>query len=337
MDPNRPLTMKEAALRAAEAAKPPFDPKADKRHIIASAIRLAGEATGQSEQAAESADEFQQGSPMLDEAGQQEMLGRPEQQPQTSTDSLPSGNVPIAGDFSSSDAIVSDQADAGQSAFMPPPIGADGNDSAPADSPSWSSDASAQSAGSALQPAFPEHATSFDVSAPPNTVLDNIRARVSAGIASFEGSQVSPSTFGTFHASSVDSTPPPVISDMVYRKDQMDSDHISQLPWPADERGKLKIQLMSAHDAPPQASEPSDGEAPVSYRSFAETAAASNGDRPPVEKHWLEFESNPVDVKKDAVIAFMAMEPALLKAFDKFVEQDRHDTFLREATRRACL
>ena len=77
MDPNRPLTMKEAALRAANAAKPPFDPEADKRQIIASAIRLAGEATGQSEQAVESEDKIQQDSPTLDLAGQQGMLGDP--------------------------------------------------------------------------------------------------------------------------------------------------------------------------------------------------------------------------------------------------------------------
>ncbi|MBI3838897.1 MAG: hypothetical protein HY288_13320, partial [Planctomycetia bacterium] len=50
MEPNPPRTAKEAALQDAQADKLPFNPEGDKRHVIASAIRLAGEATGQSEQ-----------------------------------------------------------------------------------------------------------------------------------------------------------------------------------------------------------------------------------------------------------------------------------------------
>ena len=42
MEPDRPQTAREAALLGARADKLPHDPAAVKKHVIASAIRLAG-------------------------------------------------------------------------------------------------------------------------------------------------------------------------------------------------------------------------------------------------------------------------------------------------------
>jgi hypothetical protein len=63
MDPNRPMTAEEAALEAVRLQKPPHDPEADKRQIIAAELRLAGERTGQTEPANEAAEAVQRGEP----------------------------------------------------------------------------------------------------------------------------------------------------------------------------------------------------------------------------------------------------------------------------------
>jgi len=77
-EPNPPRTAKEAALLGAQADKPPFNREADRRHVIASVIRRAGELTGQIDEAA---DEVQLGEAISGTPGDQQTLGNLDEGP----------------------------------------------------------------------------------------------------------------------------------------------------------------------------------------------------------------------------------------------------------------
>jgi hypothetical protein len=81
MDPKRPMTAQEAALEAARLRNPPLAPEPDNREIIADAARLAGEASGQSEQAGEAAEAIQHDEPTdaSDDGSASAMPGGPDE------------------------------------------------------------------------------------------------------------------------------------------------------------------------------------------------------------------------------------------------------------------
>jgi hypothetical protein len=91
MEPDRPLTAKEAVLRDVQADKLPFNREAERRFMIASTIRRISELTGQSEQATDDDGQAEDGSESTSGT-----LNQP-------TDS------PYAGDLSLAQMIIADQ------------------------------------------------------------------------------------------------------------------------------------------------------------------------------------------------------------------------------------
>ncbi|MBI3838645.1 MAG: hypothetical protein HY288_12025 [Planctomycetia bacterium] len=294
MEPKPPRTAKEAALQDAQADKLPFNPEGDKRHVIASAIRLAGEATGQSEQAAEAADEIRRGEATPDTAGHQETLDNLDKVP------VDSGSQR---DLSLADMILVDQA--ASHGFPTPP------------------------AMPAEEETSPPLGSSFDALQSPSWMAATFSTQVDTS-----PPQSSFPALAQFN----DATTPPNVSDLVGRYDTTDPGYITQFPYdPADEPPGPKIQLLSSGASAAGASRTGESRAPITYLPFGESAAASNAISGPAEKLRVEVESSIANAQKNSVLAYLAMEPAILKAIDRAGEQDRRDAFLREASRRACL
>jgi hypothetical protein len=331
MQPDRPLTAREAALQDAKADKLPLNPEADKRHVIASAMRRIGELTGHSEQGAQAGDEFQAIPITPGDAGQQGMLGGPAQQPQTAPDWAALSNAPAAGDLSLADMIIADQA-ASRGFALPPAMSAEDGTPSPLgpsfdalQSTSWMAAAfDTQADTSPPESAFPPLAQFIDATTSPSIAPDLAPFNMPFGTPGesplIDNSQFDASARGIFNTPSLDPTSSPSANDLVYHYDAADPGSIVQPPY-------------NPADAAPE----DESRAPITYLPFGESAAASHAPSGPVEKLRVEIELSIANVQKNSVLAYLAMEPAILKAIDQAGEQDRHDAFMRESSRRACL
>jgi hypothetical protein len=317
MEPNPPLTAKEAALQGALADKPPFNREADRRHVIASTIRRAAEVTGQIEAAAAAADEIQDG-------------------PTTSDGSATS-------DLSLADLIVADQA--ASRGFAAPPVTPDGDgplldlDSSldALQTRSWIAGAFDAPIDGSPQSGFSALAGFLDASLSPNLGPSHASIATPDGVPSFKDSNFDVAPPGPFNVQPPDSESPPDLNDYLPLYDMTKPASIELLPYiPADEPGP-RFELLTSPVPFTNSSPTPEETAPITYLPFAGNAAAPNGGSASHEKLQVEVTSSFADVKKDATIALLGLEPALLKAIDRAGEQDRRDAFAREASRRACM
>ncbi|HEV3136464.1 MAG TPA: hypothetical protein VGZ26_01145, partial [Pirellulales bacterium] len=74
MDFKPPQNARDVAIEVGQSQKPPQNRAADRRHVIASLIRLAGEFTGQSDLSTDAADGIQPGGAALGESAPGEMF-----------------------------------------------------------------------------------------------------------------------------------------------------------------------------------------------------------------------------------------------------------------------
>jgi hypothetical protein len=335
MEPNPPRTAKEAALQGAKADKPPFNPAAVKRHVIASAIRRAGEFTGQMDEPADVAGDGPSPEPTFDTLGDQQSFGNLGEGP---VDSGPAGDMTLAQIVAADQAALQD--------FAAPPITPDqagppptlGSPMDALQTQSWIAatfDAQVDDFGS--QPTFPEVAGFIDASISPEIASSSPHAVTSSAFPSLESFQFDVSALGHFDAPT-DSAPPHDFSDLFFRYDTTDPPNITQLPDnPADESAGPEIQWSSSGAFSADATSAAEDVAPITYRPFGQPAPAQNAEIAPREKRRFEFESSIAESQRDSVLSFTAMEAAFIKLVEHMGEQDRRDAFALAASRRACL
>jgi hypothetical protein len=338
MDPNPPLTAKQAALLGAKADKPPFNPEADRRHVIASIIRRAGEATGNSQLSAEAA-----GS---DEAAPLEMFDAAnESQTPTTADWPAPVDSSAMGDLSLARIVAADQAASRGFAVPPIPPGESptppplGSSMDALQSRNWITgafDPQADRFGS--QPALPELARFIDASMAPDVAPSSAPTVTPGEFPSLENFQDDASALGDFSAPPMDSMSPPNLSDFFLPYDTTHPGRAVQLPHNlADKPAGEKIQLFSRGAPSADTSPPDESRVPITYVPFAGNAAAPNGVSASRERRQFEVATNFADVNKDVTVALLALKSALLKVIDEAGEQDWIDALHREASRRACL
>ncbi len=343
MERNPPRTAKEAALQGAQADKPPFNREADRRHVIASAIRRAGEFAGQNDQANEAADEIQLDPAMSDEPRAQRIPSGLQTPPPTTTDWSTSIDSPSTDDLSLADIILADQA-ASRGFAMPPATPDDdrlpplGSSFDALQSVSSTLDDSAQNDSFASPPPWAEFAQFVGRSISAIMAPDAAPFEMPVKLPPIPNSQFDASAFEKFAPPSPGAIWPPGFDDLVHRIGPTDPRSIVKLPYNlADEPAGSRIQLLSSGAAPAGASLAGDGYTSITYLPFGQSVPSSNGDSAPREKRRFEFELSIAEVERDSVLTFTAMEPAFIKLVDQMGEQDRHDAFARAASRRACL
>src|SRR5580704_1114220 len=122
MDFKPPQNARDVAIEVGQSQKPPQNRAADRRHVIASVIRLAGEFTGQRELSADAADAIQPGGAALGESAPGEMIDAAnESQLQTTADWAAPVNSGQARDMSLAQIIAADQAASRGFVAQPPP------------------------------------------------------------------------------------------------------------------------------------------------------------------------------------------------------------------------
>jgi hypothetical protein len=334
-EPNPPRTAKEAALQGAKADKPPFNPQADRRHVIASLIRRAGEITGQSDEPADAAGDGPSAEPTFDTVGDQQSFGNLDEGP------VNSGQ---AGDMTLAQIVAADQA-AFQDFSMPPatpdeggPPPALGSSMDALQTRSWSAgafDAEVDTLGS--QPTLPELAGFIDASRSPDTAPSNPLHVTPDAFPSLESFQFNASALENVNSPTPDSAPSDP-SDLFFQHDTAAPGGMNQLSDnPAGDTIGPKIQMLSSGASAADARPTGEDLAPIAYRPFGQPAPAQNAEIAPREKRRFEFESSIAESQRDSVLSFTAMEAAFIKLVEHMGEQDRRDAFALAASRRACL
>jgi hypothetical protein len=331
-EPNPPRTAKEAALLGAQADKPPFNREADRRHVIASVIRRAGEFTGQNDEAT---DEVRPGAATSDTSGHRQTFGNLDEGPVDSS---------RVRDLSLADLVLADQATLQD--FAAPPITPDeagpppplGSSMDALQSRSWmigGFDEQADAFGS--QPAFTEPGGFIDANTSPDIASGSPRISTPDAFPSLESFPFDISALRRINAP-MDSKSPPDLSNLFFQSDTADSGGITPLPDnPADEPPCSAIQWSSSGSSAADALPAGEDRAPITYLPFGQPASASNAADAPDGKLATEVTSNYVDIDKDVAIAMQRFESLMLKALERAGEQDRIDALHREASRRACL
>jgi hypothetical protein len=347
MEKSPPLTAKEAALRGAQADRPLFNPQADKRHVIASAMRLAGEAIGQSEETDGDANQIDDGSALVADAESLGVSGGPDELTQTPANWAASADSPTTRDLSLAEMIGADQAAAQDLSSPMATLDDDGQSASDfsidaLQSSIWTLDDSKKNELFAPSSEFPELAQVIDQVMPPDTSPNSAPFSMPFGIPGefplIQDPRSSAPAIGPFNPSPLAAPSRSNVSDLVYRYDTTDSGGISQLPHnPADEPAGPKVQLLASGADFIAVSPANEVDAPVTYLPFGESASGPNAAGTPVEKLPIGFESTMGDVKRDSVLAFIAMEPAFIKLVERMGEQDRRDALALAASRRACL
>jgi hypothetical protein len=266
------------------------------------------------------------------------MLGRPEQSPQATA--VPSGpvDVPSTGDLSLAELIRADRAAAVPPGFAAPPAESEGNLAESVDSSRWFLDGVTQTDQSASQPLPPELAEFLDR----NPFLVGVRSDSSdeaqVKFPLMQSPEIDSSIFGNLDAPSLDSTSPADARDLLDRYGTDDSGDVVLLSDNlAEALADSPIESLSDQVASTVAPVAEEGDAPITYLPVDQVAPAMNDGDITSEKRRVEIQSSIADAKKNSVIAFLAMEPAILQAIDKAGEPDRRDALARDASRRACL
>jgi hypothetical protein len=351
LEPKSPQTAREAALEGAQADRPPFDRPADQRHLVESAIRLAhanASFAAPGEWASDGVDNPSNELPELDERKKQPML--------VGLDGLPT-RVSLRTD--DADSSVTDNASLGELVRADHTVSRDleFRDITAEDDPVSGVDERVGPARPARMPPSESAAPVVAEDLQPSSEPWDEVLRMQAPDRLTETPQAAPSSgfsLGDVMGDVGPSTdfPPPILKPprpgWAWRDEPYYPMHPSvppdeevsrPLPLSPADRGGAQFQL-DVDDGP--AARPwweEDDPPSFVYRPPAEPSSPSTSDGAPapVEKLRVEFESAVADVQKNSVLAYLAMEMAMLKAIDEAVEQDRIDAFQRAASRRACL